>query len=121
MMTNRVDHSEKTGEAGAVLSRRQMLLGGLATGTALTSGLLSNNPVQAAAALETAPATGAATVHRACASVHVELSKELANLLAAPEVPPREKNQRLKTTHCPHCQVSIAPADPEASRFSATA
>lgn len=94
------------------INRRQMLVGTTAASAAVATGITFGLPGSAAAAVQVAqPAidgTGLAS-HALCKAHHKELSEHLGRMLNTSYANDRMANRALTTTHCPHCQVRIAP------------
>lgn len=108
----------------STLTRRTMLAGSsaavAATGLAIglpgtASAALASKAVQTSA---TAKSSGANAL---CAAHHAELSSHLKTILNGAYVDEVAKNKLIKTSHCPHCKVAIAPDMMDRAAFSAMA
>lgn len=111
------------------ITRRSFVAGsaGVLTATGLAAaGLTFGTAGSAAASVGSSAPSGVAdgaglASHALCKAHHKELSEHLGAVLNSAYVDERMKNRMLTTSHCPHCQVAIAPDMKTHAAFAALA
>lgn len=100
----------------STITRRSVLAGSAA---GLASAAMLPAFAGTSFAASAAPVATLSGSHRLCAAHHAELANHLKGILNSAYVDEQMKNKVLSTSHCPHCDVAIAPDQMNQASFAA--